>query len=230
MISCSNNHKIESKSTPTIPDSTDASARVFKDNVLMSQKDPHTKIKLLDEFIFVGRFDFKIKPNPEECEQPELLDQNIAGGERFVFVDDSIKIVKRLIVVQFEGFLENNSMTYNYNFDDAMKIGKTKFRNNPWFYNDSILCKENPNSEASKTRQLIQDNGFTLSNELMMTRFVTVTDSTRRNEMIIYYIEMAKDWNFNISDYEQNKISQKRVERIAEELKEKALKSFSLDE
>ena len=95
-----------------------------------------------------------------------------------------------MFVVQFEGFLGNNEETYNYNFSTARQLGENRYRQNNWFYNSREQAELNPNGEGARTREFLAAKGLQVADDFMMSRYVGLASEDRRNEIILYYIEM----------------------------------------
>lgn len=169
-----------------------SSVRTVDGNVLDSPAIPNVAIRVDSSFVFAGSFDIEILANADEWSD-SLVGKPIAAGERFLFVDAGPdKSVSRLLIVQFEGFLDNNDQTYNYSFADAEVIGENRYRHNTWFYDSREQAAQNPSGEGARTRAFLAGNGYELEDEHMMSRFVALASADRRNEMIIYYIEMLR--------------------------------------
>ena len=221
LVSCGPQGKDNAPTDQPIPN------RSVTQNVLTSNSLPEIAIKVDDEFNYIGNFDFEIIANSDEYEA-SLLGKPIAKGERFVFVADSNKILKKLFIVQFEGFLPEYDFTYNYNFDKAGYIGKNKYRHNTWFYNNSELARQNPANEGAKTTAFLKEKGYEPEDELMMSRFVGLASEDRKNEIIIFYIEMLKGTTgYSLHEFE-NALSKEAVNAIEQPFIERSKKSFSI--
>ncbi len=204
------------------------SDRYVEGNTIISKNLPEIEIEVADEFKYVGVFDFEIFANSDEY-PAELQGKAVAAGERFVFaMGDEDRNVKKLFIVQFEGFLEENEFIFNYNFDNAEYIGKNKYRQNSWFYDSASLAEENPYNEGAKTRTFLKDKGFLLEDEYMMSRFVGLASEDRKHEIIIFYIEMLHGTTgYSLKEYE-NSISKEEADSIRTALVERSRNSFKI--
>ncbi|MEP1094864.1 MAG: hypothetical protein ABJG78_07115 [Cyclobacteriaceae bacterium] len=207
---------------------TEALSRSVRDNVLVSADLPEIKMKINDEFEFVGSFYFEIVANSEEYAE-DVRGKTVAAGDRFVFVAaDEKKKVEKLFIIQLEGFLPSLDFIYNYNFDNAEFIGENKYLNNTWFYDSSESAKQNPNGEGALTTKFLEEKGFRLENHVMMSRFVGLASEDRKNEIIIFYIEMLNsETGYTLDEYE-NSVSDKEKEAIRNSLIERSRNSFSI--
>ena len=204
--------------------------RIVENNTVSSPALPIIKIDVAEEFTYIGNLDFEIIANSDEYDEADQ-GKAVAKGERVIFaaVDDQ-KQVNKLFIIQFEGFLEQNDYTYNYNFDEAEQIGNINYRHNTWFYDSKKLAEENPTNEGAKTRAYLANKGYLLEDEFMMSRFVGLASPDRKNEIILYYLEMLQNTlNMSLSDFKQN-LSKEEKERIAKAFVERSRKSFSIKE
>ena len=208
--------------------SVDSLNRFVSENVITSDSLPKIEIKVHEAFTFLGKFDFEIIASSDEYEK-KILGKPIAAGERLVFVNaDDDKQVNKLFVVQLEGFLPLYDFTYNYDFSNAEFIGENRYRHNTWFYNSGQLAQENPKGEGAKTRKFLEDKGFRLEDEFMMSRFVGLASEDRKNEIIIYYIEMLrKNTGYTLKEIEDT-INKEEATIIRNELIERSKKSFTI--
>lgn len=205
-----------------------SSVRTVVGNTLDSQALPNVAIRVDTSFAFAGSFDIEILANSEEWPD-SLIGKPIAAGERFLFVDaQHDKVAKRLLIAQFEGFLDNNDQTYNYNFANADTIGANRYRHNTWFYNSREQAAQNPAGEGAKTRAFLADSGFSVEDEYMMSRFVGLASQDRRNEIIIYYIEMLRSsTGLTLAEWESSEADDRR-EDVLREFVDRSRKAFDI--
>ncbi|MEX0288528.1 MAG: hypothetical protein AB3N14_05415 [Flavobacteriaceae bacterium] len=201
--------------------------RYVENNCLYSKVLPEIDIQVAEEFKYIGTFDFVLKANSDEA-PPELKGKAIAGGDRYVFaVADDNQKVRKLFIVQLEGFLPGIDYTYNYNFDTAEQIGNNKYRHNTWFYDSAQLAIDNPENEGALTRAFLEKKGYTLEDHFMMSRWVGLASEDRKNEIIMYYLEMLKDrTGHTLEEYEA--LDEDRVKAIKDGLIGRSKKSFSI--
>lgn len=207
--------------------STDSNSRVVKDNVLISKRLPEIELKVSDEFEYIGSFYFEIFANSEEYDE-DVRGKAVAAGDRFVFANVDDKKVKKLFIIQLEGFLPEFDFTYNYSFKSAEFIGDNKYRHNTWFYNSKELAEQNPKGEGALTRKFLEEKGYQIADEYMMSRFVGLASKDRKNEIIIFYIEMMKESTGYTLDQYENAIKDEEKKEIRNALIERSHKSFTI--
>ncbi len=195
--------------------------RTVINNRLISQHLPNIEIEIDETMPYRGRFDFTIKAMSDEY-PAEIRGQVIAAGERFVFAEaNAAGEIDKMLIVQLEGFLPNNNFIYRYDFSQAAFIGKNKYRHNIWFHNNKQSAQNNPSGESAKTRAFIAKKGLTVEDEYMLSRYVGLASADRKNEIIIFYIEMLnKTTGYSLHAFEntldtttQNPIQKAFIER-----------------
>ena len=226
IASCGNKkHKVQEKSSA---DTTEKHPeRYVRDNLLISKELPEITIQVADEFEYLGSFYFELKANSENT-PAELKGKVHATGNRYVFAkSDESKKVQKLFIVQCEGFLPHIDNSYKYNFSNSEVLGNNQYRHNTWFYDSAQLAKEHPEDEGALTRAFLEDKGYTLEDHLMMSRWVGLASDDRRNEIIIYYLEMLKNTTgYTLDDYEQ--LETKEANEIRNALITRSRKSFTI--
>ncbi len=227
LLSCQTKKKEVKDNTQNV--STEKSiVRFVKGNTIISKKLPKIEIKVDEEFSFVGKFDFEIIASSDEYSE-DMQGKPVAVGERYVFAStDENQSVNKLFIVQFEGFLPENDLIYNYDFDKSNFIGENKYRHNTWFYDSKKLAQGNPNNEGAKTRTFLEEKGFQLEDQFMMSRFVGLASENRKNEIIIFYHEMLKKTTgYSLEEYEKS-INDEEVKAIRDSFIERSRRSFSI--
>lgn len=148
--------------------------------VLTSKDLPQIRLKFDKKFKFAGSHKFV------------LYDR--ANVEQYFFVEAEDKKIKRMYMLQFEGFLPNIEAKYDYNEPNSVEIGGLKYFSNAEFVpNVETVLKAVPDSDIARAAKFLQDKGFTLMKSLVFQRFVRVIDEAKRNEFIMAYIEEAED-------------------------------------
>ena len=130
----------EPADAPAAPDTTQR--RYVEGNVFTSTYLPAIRIEIDAAMAYVGMMDFILK--------------DIAQVERYVFVEaDEAQRITRMIVFQFEGFLDNNDHYYRYRFNNADTLGGHLFNHNTWYYDGAVEMARNPGAESERTRAFL---------------------------------------------------------------------------
>ena len=173
------------------------STRQVEDRILNSSDLPKIRLKFNKKFKFAGSHEFV------------LYDR--AKAEQYFFVVAEDKKIKRMFMLQFEGFLPKIDAKYEYNEPNTIDFGGLKYFSNAEFIpNVEQALKAVPDSDIARAAKFLQDKGFTLMRSLVFQRFVRVVDESKRNEFIMLYIEDAND------------------EKAKENLSERALENFKV--
>ena len=178
--------------------------RRVKHQVLTSTYLPSIRIRFDKSFKYVGSQKFTLYDN--------------ANVEQHFFVDADIqRHIKRMAMVQFEGYLPNINATYNYPPTKTVNLGgQTYIVNAESIPNVSAMLKQNPQSDAARAASFLDSKGFRIGESIMFQRFVRLVDSTKRNEFILFYVE-----NMGTGASSES-------EKAREEFLSRALKSFTV--
>lgn len=156
-------------------------------NIVVSKSKPALAIKVANDIPFLGRHAIRIG--------------DVAAGERLVFADLDGNSVKRMVILQFEGFMPTvPDATYRYNFEDRPVVAGYPFRSNPFSFDLPLAREENPGSESSDTAVFLESRGIAPPKTWMMWRSLTAELPERRDELIIFYVENGDSMGVAISD------------------------------
>lgn len=193
----------------------DLPKRTVTGNTITSDKSPAITMKVDSGLKYVGVFPFKIR--------------DIAAGERHVWVDaDKQKRIKRLFILQFEGFLEGSGQVYRYGPRNVTRLGANDYNSNGFFYSDTEYNRERPGNEAELTRKFLEEKGYKLDAEQLLYRFYRgLPEDGNRNEFLIFYIEPMADLGISLKDVSANQDSEPEKRLIAQ-ARERALKAFNI--
>jgi hypothetical protein len=140
-----------------------------------------------------------------------------AQVEQHFFVDaDNQQRIKRMYMVQFEGYLPNINATYDYPVTRTVNLeGQIYIVNAEIISNVAAALKQNPQSDVARAASFLESKGYRISESIMFQRFVRLVDKAKRNEFILLYVE---DTGTGASDNE----------KAREEVSSRALKGFTI--
>ena len=178
--------------------------RRVKNQVLTSTYLPAIRIRFDKSFKYVGSQKFILYDN--------------ANVEQHFFVDaDGQQQIKRMAMVQFEGYLPDINATYDYPATKTVNLGgQTYIVNAESIPSVSAMLKQNPQSDAARAASFLDSKGFRIGESIMFQRFVRLVDVTKRNEFILLYVE-----NMGTSALSES-------EKYRQEFLSRALKSFTV--
>jgi hypothetical protein len=192
-----------------------APRRTVSGDTITSDRLPAITLKVGKGFQYVGVFPFKIR--------------DVAGGERHVWVDaDARKRVRRLFVLQFEGYNAGSGYTYDYKPRNVIRLGAHDYNSNGFFYSDAEYAKEHPGNEAELTHRFLEDRGYTLDAEQLLYRFYrALPDDGNKSEFLIFYIEPMADLGLALKDASENQDSAREKALLAA-ARARALEAFTI--
>lgn len=149
--------------------------RKIDGQTLSSSNVPKVTLKFDKAFKYVGTQSFVL--------------YDVANAEQHFFVDaNKDRRVKRFYWIQFEGYLPNNTHSYDYRSNKVVKIGHLDFIADAYPLNIKTTASR-PGSDGTRAQEFLKSKGFTIGDEIMMQRLVHLTDATKRNELMIIYLE-----------------------------------------
>jgi len=150
-------------------------------NVFISTTEPPLKLTVDRRFKYLGKFPFDI--------------EGIAGGYRYLWGDvENGKRLRRLFIVQAEGFYPDNSEVYRYGTPNPVTLAGHAYQHNVWIYDDAESIRQNPGKESELTRKFLERQGYVLDPDLVMSRFARAVGDSKKNEIIFFYFESLKDY------------------------------------
>lgn len=188
----------------------------MQEDVLISAEEPSLAIAVENSFTFVGSHPITIG--------------DVAAGERFVFVDADDSIIRRLFIIQFEGFLPGVDDHFRYNLSGRPVVAKYPFRSNGYAFDMAKEVAANPTRESAATHKFLQSKAYTIPDLWMMWRSLTVADKAKKKEIILFYVEDVESAGLTMTDlYADNSATQEWID-IQKNLEVRANMSFQLAE
>jgi hypothetical protein len=181
-------------------------------NVVISRALPAVRIQVSKEFTYIGRFPFRI--------------QDMASGNRFIFVDGDPEHVRRMFILQFESILPESVEIYRYSFDNAMLIGGLRFRQNTFAFSIQQDIKENPHAEVALTQDFLGKKNYKISDEWMASRFLTLGDDSRKSEMILFYMEPVSSSGYRLTQFYDGDSRTEIWDKLSRELEARSRNAF----
>jgi hypothetical protein len=189
--------------------------RTVKGQVLTSTEMPAVRLKFDDKFKYAGGQSFIL--------------YDVARAEQHFFVDsDKDGRVKRLYWVQFEGYLPSNNHTYKYQANNVTKIGTLDFIADA-YARKIIAGQGRPNSDGSRAQSFLESKGYRLEGtDAMLQRLVHLVDESKRNELMIIYVENLDGTGITAADLAPNGSAAARWEEMRKGLLERATKGVKI--
>ena len=191
-------------------------ARTVKGQVLTSTILPAVRLSFDKNFKYIGSQDFIL--------------YDVAHAEQHFFVDaDAQGHIKRFYWVQFEGYLPSNTHTYNYKSPKMVNIGGLDFFADTYFVN-AKTNPSRPDSDGSRMQAFLKSKGYSIvGDDVMLQRLVHMTDDTKRNELMIIYMEVLSPLGLTAADLSPGGSAANRREELTKALLERAQKSMKIE-
>jgi hypothetical protein len=148
----------------------------------------------------------------------------VANAEQHFFVELDGNRVKRLLWIQYEGYLPSNSNTYNYRDSTVSHSSQV------WHRRIAAAripdTESRPDSDGARARAFIRGKGWSMGPDVLTERLVWLLDRPARNELMIIYIEDLADQGLTVAQLADGGSARDRWPTIAEEFHQRALAAF----
>jgi hypothetical protein len=194
-----------------------AVTRRVEGQTLISAERPAARIRFDKAFKYVGGHSFVL--------------YGVAQAEQHFFVDaDREGRIRRLYWVQFEGYLPSNAHTYDYSdVKEKVSLGGFEFVTDAVVVNIAQVLSQRSDSDGAKARAFLESKGYRVaSNDLMWRRLVHLTDATRRDELLIIYLEDMGGTGLTAADLSGSGKASARWPEISRQLLQRATKGMKI--
>lgn len=149
--------------------------RKVEGQVVTSARNPAIRIEVGKEFRYLGAQRFNL--------------YGVADAEQHFFAEAGPDgKVKRLLWLQFEGYLPENTNTYNYSASGRATVSGIEFYADTRVSTAEAAARQRAGSDGEWMRKLVAAKGLKLPSEGVLQRLVYL-DESRRNELMIIYLE-----------------------------------------
>lgn len=183
--------------------------RYVEKNVLFSNHAPAIRIKIADDFTFVGQSSFEL------------------GGrstvEVFFFAQTNQDIVERFVQFQFEARLDHIRDPYNYDeLTETEMLGDVEYLMGYWCFSMANFTQNYPQSDVAKVQHLLNQNGLRSPEHYAGMRFVQLLGEDKRSELLIVAGESTTITNLDCQ-------SEAAFLKHREAVRTRVLASFTVD-
>jgi hypothetical protein len=178
--------------------------RYVKGRVLTSVELPPLRVRFSKAFKYIGSQRFILYGR--------------AQVEQHFFVDaDKQRRIKRMYMLQFEGYLPGISDAYNYPVTKTVNLAGQNYIANAEVVPDvPAALKQDSQSDIAHAASLLENKGYSVGKAIMFERFVRLVDEAKRNEFILLYVETLGDHPLP------------QMEQVEQDLSRRALKGFTI--
>jgi hypothetical protein len=183
-------------------------ARRVVDNELVSTTDPAIRIRVDAGLRYLGATELEI--------------DDLALAERHHFVDARDRHVRRMLVVQFEGFLASNDEVYRYRLPDPVTMGGEPYGR--WTFCYSVAESAAP--ETADSVRLLESHGRTLDDAQIMARYARIVGDAARHELLIFYHEPLDRLGHSLASVSEDGAVREAYASLAIDLHARARRAF----
>lgn len=164
-------------SIPYAQSGVNSQTRRVRGQVLTSASLPSIRIRFGEAFKHVGSQQFILYER--------------AQVEQHFFVDaDKQQRIKRMYMVQFEGYLPNISGSYNYSVTKTVSLaGHSYIVDVEVITNVRAAIKQDVQSDVARAASFLEGKGYRFGEGIVFQRFVRLVDEAKRSEFILVYVE-----------------------------------------
>ena len=147
------------------------------------------------------------------------------------------------MILHFEGFLPESEEIYRYRIPSGqsaagpdfrftlgpVRLGNHDYIHNTWFFSARENIKANPDRELARSARLLESHGYTLPEELRMSRFVRIVDEEAKHEFIIFYLEPLAPTGFRASQFVEGGAGAAVFDGLSAEVTARSLAAFRVE-
>ncbi len=204
--------------------------RHFTGGTFTSSRLPRISIRVEEDFQYLGATAFELA-GEAQVDRHHLVDVGADGQ------------VERVLILHFEGFLPENEETYRYGIPsgqnaagpdfrftlEPVRLGSHDYIHNTWFFSAQENIEANPDRELARSARLLKSHGYTLPEELRMSRFVRIVDEEAKHEFIIFYLEPLAPSGFRASQFVEGGAGAAIFDRLSAEVTARSLAVFRVE-
>lgn len=170
----------------------------------------------------------RVDPALRHIGASELEIRGLALAERHHFVDAPDGHVRRMFVVQFEGFLPSNDETYRYRLPDPVTMGGETYGSWVFGYSLAREIEEEPGAESADTARFLAAHGLSLDDEQLMARYARIIEPDARRELLLFYHEPLRPLGHTLSSLCEEGEVRAAHASVGVELRARARRAFEI--
>jgi hypothetical protein len=184
-------------------------------NTFISTDNPEIRVSVDRKFKYVGALPFTI--------------DDVARGYRYVFVQaNPEKHIRRMFIVQQEGFLPSSNDTYKYQITNPAKLGGLDYQHSVIMDDNDARIREEPGKEADVTQRFLTLRGYLLEPEVIMSRFARPADPQHKREIIFFCYESLSSYGHQLRDFQEG-LDSREKQNIKEKVDESCRRAFRVN-
>ena len=185
------------------------STRTIDGDAILSPGMPRAVIRYGNQFIYLGDLQY--------------IARETHHVEEFIFLcPNSRGHATQLLLVHFEGFLENKEGSYEFPHQNPLRLYDQDFFYERYFINLQDDFSRFPGSDLAHAGDYVRQRAYTLAGDMIYQRFQRYVSQDRRYLFSISYLEANNEPRLTAADLAQD-------EHAAQALLERAKNSFSIE-
>jgi hypothetical protein len=182
--------------------------RAIQGDTILSPSLPRLGVRISSDFIYIG--------------DVQYIARDSFHVEEFIFLSlNSIGHVTRLLLVHFEGFLDNREGKYEYLTRPAVSLDGEDYLYDIQFIDLQDYLSQRPNSDLAHAADYIRQRSYTFAGDYTFQRFIRAVGEEQRDEFVILYLERNENPAYTPEDLQSNP-------DLAAQLQRRALDSFEI--
>jgi hypothetical protein len=190
-----------------------AGQRPVRDRVLTSDSLPPVVMELGEGLTYLGTQSFDL--------------YGVARAEQHFFGERDGSRLKRLVWIQFEGYLPDNTSTYDYSEYPTVDVNGRPFHQNSAAYRVPET-ERRPDSDGARARAFLRERGYSVGPDILLQRLVWLPDRSARYELMIIYMEDLADHGLAAADLQPGGRAADRWPAVQADLLRRATAVFRL--
>ncbi len=182
--------------------------RAIKDDMILSPAVPRLGVRISPNYIYLG--------------DVQYIARGMQHVEEFIFLNpNALGHVAQLLLVHFEGFLENKQGIYSYHPRTSIPMDGADYLYDLSFINIQDYVATHADSDIAHAADYIRQRSYTLAGDMSYQRFMRLASPDGRNQFILAYLE----------ENDQRQLSPELLQQDPEEAKallDRALNSFEI--
>lgn len=185
-----------------------SSHRTIDGDMILSPGMPRAAIRYSPEFIYLGDLQY--------------IARDTHHIEEFIFLrPNSLGHATWLLLVHFEGFLENKEGSYEFPNQQTLHLYEQEFFYERYFIDIQDDFSRFPGSDLAHAADYIRQRAYTLAGDMIYQRFQRYVSEDRRNLFSVSFLEANNEPHLTAESLAQDKAA-------ADALLQRAIDSFSI--
>ena len=139
-------------------------------------------------------------------------------------MDTDGRRVRRLLLLQFEGYRDGVEGSYQYRITNPVLLGGETYNQNVYLFSS----RGDLAPEGMATRAFLERHDLDWPDQQMMSRFVRTVNLARRRELIIFYDESMDDAGYTLVQIGDDGGIRPPYRAVAESLTARSLRAFTI--